>query len=135
MATPGPACLVGEVVDNERNACQADVVLDGATMDLGSNFDISVQPSGDNCPDTFWVEITNPSALWGRDIDSFDVDIQPVEADAVSCTKLWTLFEGYPDPATNYYTQTAATGMGGFTPCPRTPSCACRAAAACRRNR
>ncbi len=88
---------------------------------VGPVLDLTAQASNDNCPDTFWIEITNPSALWARDLDSFSVDLQPAEANSLTCTKPWTLFEGFPDPATSYYTQTAATGMGGFTPCPSGP--------------
>lgn len=111
-------CLVGEVVGNECNACQADAVLDGATMSFNNTFNVTNQPSGDNCPDTFWVEITNPSALWARGVEAFGADVEPIVAGTQACTKSWTLFKGFPDPATSYYTQTAATGVGSFTPCP-----------------
>jgi hypothetical protein len=120
-------CLVGEVVGNSCNQCQSDVVLDGATMDFNTVLDIGQPTPGDNCPDTFWVEVKNPSALFARNVDDFNVTMTPNVPTPAICARSWSLSKGFPDPMTSYYTETTSTGTGTFETCtpggPGTPIC------------
>lgn len=111
-------CLAGEVVGNSCNKCKADVVLEAGTMPLENDFDVTVPTPGDNCPDKFWVEINNPADLFttNKAVD-FAARVAPLAATAASCGRSWSLSSGFPDPATNYFTETTQSSTGSVNSC------------------
>lgn len=111
-------CLVGEVVGNSCNKCQADVVLDGGTMWITAAFDVNTPTAGDNCPETFWVEIKNPNDFFVSNAASvLEASVRPNSPTATTCGHAWSLSMGMPDPATGYFTQTSVTSTGSFIGC------------------
>jgi hypothetical protein len=60
------ACPTGqEVHGNSCGTCTADVVIDGAALTVGAQFeyDPTVTYPGDTCPEFFWVQVNNPQAI------------------------------------------------------------------------
>ena len=117
-------CSVGEIVGNSCNQCMSDVVLDGNTMDLGTVLDPSVPTAGDNCPDVFWVEIDNPSAIFARGAADFSATTAPQPESQTTCQRQWSLTIAFPDAMTGYYSETTTTTNGSWPPpCPAGEFC------------
>ncbi|MEP7049392.1 MAG: hypothetical protein ABJB12_03525 [Pseudomonadota bacterium] len=109
---------VGEVVGNRCQKCVADVVVDGATMPADQSFDLSTSAPGDNCPDTFWLEVDHPGAVFAAGADVFNASLSPSPFSEANCDRSWTLITAFADPRTGYFSEHPQTGIGDAGHCP-----------------
>jgi len=107
---------VGEIVGNTCEKCVSDVVIDAstltsATLPFDKTFDVTASTPGDNCPDTFWVEIDTPSAAFNV-ADHLTADVGPLPETDANCARAYTLISALPNASTGYFTETNLLGTG-----------------------
>jgi len=94
----------------------SDAVIDAstissATLPFDKRFDVTASTPGDNCPDTFWVEIDNPSAAFNV-ADHLTADVGPSPETDANCARAYTLISALPNAATGYFTESSLLGTG-----------------------
>lgn len=82
----------GQVHGNSCDTCIPDVILDGATMALGtSSFATTFSATGDLCPEMLLVDVRNPQAVFGRGAVSLSGNLQIDPRDRQRCERRFDL--------------------------------------------
>lgn len=79
------------VVDNECIVCPSDIVLQGAEL-MSDNYATTFSVPGDKCPDTFIVQVNNPSASIHDTQTGFTFEVGPRVVTDADCRQNFTMF-------------------------------------------
>lgn len=117
----------GGVLGNTCQACPADVVLDGATLNLTGETIVSgtAQAPSDPCPDVVWVEIDNIAALFSRIANGATIQSISAKVSPQTCGGTVSLFVAQPSSGgfTANQTIVGQTSGGCTAGAPFCPEC------------
>ncbi|MFC1643061.1 hypothetical protein ACFL5O_10330 [Myxococcota bacterium] len=107
----------GTVHGNSCDTCPPDVVLDGATIKLGTHsFNAGTATAGDTCPEVFLVQVNDPAALFSRGAIQFGADVGPSPVTETFCERPYSL-QTIRDTASGLVVEPPLTGVGRSNDC------------------